>query len=107
MPKSPKQKDSMVSDTISLFSLINPLIEEIFVQGILSITDQQKADLKSASSKFKDLSLDKISSEINCLLDNLDEKKSLLNLMRLYTMTRLLERLYTRETLIKQLESMS
>lgn len=105
MPKSPKRKDSMVSDTLSLFSLINPLLEALFVQGLLSITEQQKADLESASLKFTDLSLDKISNEIDCLLANIDEKKSLLNLMRLFTMTRLLERLYTRETLIGQLEN--
>ncbi|MFW9995904.1 MAG: hypothetical protein ACFFD4_27945 [Candidatus Odinarchaeota archaeon] len=96
--------DPVAADTIALFSLINENVQSIFTNGILSLTDQQKADLHEVSKKFKELELQKVAEVIDEFLDNSNDRSAVGLIMRLFTINRLLERVYTREFLLKQLE---
>jgi hypothetical protein len=96
-----------VADTLALFSLINSSIEQIFIHGLLSLTEQETVDLAAVGQKLEELGLAKISTEINTFLENTGEKGGVQDLMRLFTLNRLLERLYTRAFLLGQLQEVS
>ncbi|MHA2496212.1 MAG: hypothetical protein ACXAEI_12040 [Candidatus Hodarchaeales archaeon] len=59
-----------VADTLALFSLINSSIEQIFIHGLLSLTEQETVDLAAVGQKLEELGLAKISTEINTFLEN-------------------------------------
>lgn len=98
------KKRSLEEDTLSFFSLIEVNINSIFVNGILSITKTQIHDLSKISTKFKDLELFMIAAELDKFIDQIREKTSISILMRLYSLTRTLERLYTKEVILGKLQ---
>lgn len=99
--------NKFVADTLALFSLINNSIKQIFIHGLLSLTEQETADLAAVGQKFEELGLTKISAEISTFLENTGEKGGVQDLMRLFTLNRLLERLYTRAFLLGELQEVS
>ncbi|MHA1973452.1 MAG: hypothetical protein ACTSW1_10690 [Candidatus Hodarchaeales archaeon] len=95
---------SKVSETLSLFSLVEQTVSKVFVEGIMGLSEEQKNKINELAFKVGELGLEKLSSELSTFLKNCQDRKSVRILMRIYTLNRMLKMEYSKMIVLREME---